>query len=359
MTEPSTPRSPDGSMPGRVPSIDWPNVTVAVPARNEERTLTACLASILSQDEESLQVVVVDGASVDGTRAIANRFADRDRRVEIIGVEGASIPVSMNTALKAARGRYFVRVDAHSTVPPDYVSTAVRLLESGRWGGVGGRKDGIGETTTGRAIAAAMGSRFGVGNSTYHHGTRPMQVDHIPFGAYPTDLVRELGGWNEELTANEDFEFDFRLRRHGEELLFDPALNIAWRCRQSIGELFRQYRRYGLGKADVVGLHPTSLRPRHLAAPGIVGVLAIVASSWWLWPEAGLVVVGGYLAAVLLASIVVARRVHGVAAKLVLPLAFASMHVAWGLGFWEGTLRRIGSRVRKQAPLQTVDATPD
>jgi succinoglycan biosynthesis protein ExoA len=359
MTEPSIPRSPDGSTPGGGSSTESPKVTVAVPARNEERTLTACLTSILSQDEESLQVIVVDGASDDGTRAIADRFASRDARVEVIGYEGASIPASMNTALRAARGRYFVRVDAHSTVPRDYVSTAVRHLETGRWGGVGGRKDGYGEATAGRAIAAAMGSRFGVGNSTYHHGTRPMLVDHIPFGAYPADLARELGGWNEQLTANEDFEFDFRLRRHGEELLFDPALHISWHCRQSLGQLFRQYRRYGLGKADVVRLHPASLRPRHLAAPAIVGVLAIVAGFWWLWPEAALVVIGGYLAALLLASIVVARRVRGVAAKLVLPFAFASMHVAWGLGFWEGTLRRIASRAHRQTPLQTVDATLD
>jgi succinoglycan biosynthesis protein ExoA len=358
MTESSMQHAPDGSTARRVRSVEWPKITVAVPARNEERTLAECLASILSQSEESLQVVVVDGASVDGTRAIADRFAAGDARVEVLVYEGASIPASMNTALRAARGRWFVRVDAHSTVPPDYMVTAVRHLETGRWGGVGGRKDGVGDTKAGRAIAAAMGSRFGVGNSTYHHGMRPMQVDHVPFGAYPTTLARGLGGWNEQLTANEDYEFDFRLRRNGEALLFDPALRISWHCRQSIRDLFRQYRRYGRGKADVARLHPTSLKPRHLAAPAIVGVCAIVAGFWWLWPEVALVLLGGYLATLLLATIVVARRVRGVAAKLFLPLVFASMHLAWGLGFWEGILRGIASRARRRTSLRTVDAMP-
>ena len=112
-----------------------------------------------------------------------------------------------------------------------------------------------------------MGSRLGVGGSAYHHGTRPQEVDHLPFGAYPTALVRELGGWDENLVANEDFEFDYRLREAGHPLLFDPGLVIRWHCRQSIGDLYRQYHRYGRGKVDVAWLHPESLRPRHIAPP--------------------------------------------------------------------------------------------
>ena len=72
-------------------------------------------------------------------------------------------------------------------------------------GGVGGRKDGVGSTPAGRAIAAVMGSKFGVGNSKYHHSTEVEEVDHVPFGAYPVDVIRDLGGWDEDLVANEDF----------------------------------------------------------------------------------------------------------------------------------------------------------
>ena len=54
------------------------------------------------------------------------------------------------------------------------------------------------------------------------------------------------------LLANEDFEFDYRVRRHGRKLLFDPELKIGWQCRQSVPALFHQYRRYGRGKADAL-----------------------------------------------------------------------------------------------------------
>src|SRR5439155_11936815 len=156
---------------------------------------------------------------------------------------------------------------AHSASPPGYVEHAVELLRPGRWGGVGGRKDAVGHTAAGHAIAAVMASRFGVGNSVYHHGTASRTVDHVAFGSYPIARLRELGGWNERLVANEDFELDHRLRRKGFELLFDPSLRIAWDCRQSICDLFRQYRRYGRGKTDVARLHPQSMKPTHMLPP--------------------------------------------------------------------------------------------
>ncbi|HEV8421454.1 MAG TPA: glycosyltransferase, partial [Actinomycetota bacterium] len=179
-------------------------VTVVVPAMNEERFIGPCLDSILSQDESNLQVLVVDGGSSDGTLAVVHQYAARDPRVEFLSA-GRTIGSSLNAGLRAARGRWLVRVDAHSTIPPGYVSGLVDHLRTGEWGGVGGRKEGIATSPTGRAIGAALSSRFGVGNSVYHHGTRVRVVDHVPFGAYPTSLVRGAGGWDERLHANEDF----------------------------------------------------------------------------------------------------------------------------------------------------------
>ncbi len=110
-------------------------VTVVVPARNEEANLGLCLSSILGQDWRNLQVLVVDGASTDGTGAIVQSFARRDHRVELLVNPRRTIPASLNLALRAARGSWLIRVDAHASVPPDYVRRLVHHLESGDWGG--------------------------------------------------------------------------------------------------------------------------------------------------------------------------------------------------------------------------------
>jgi succinoglycan biosynthesis protein ExoA len=321
-------------------------VTVLVPAKDEERFIGSCLDSILSQDEGNLQVLVVDGNSSDGTREIVGQYAARDPRVELLRSPGETISSSLNAGLEAARGSWLIRVDAHSTIPPGYVSGLVEHLRTGRWGGVGGRKEGVEESPTGRAIAAAMSSRFGVGNSVYHHGTKAQAVDHVPFGAYPTSLVRSLGGWNERLSANEDYELDHRIRRDGHRLLFDPNVAIAWRNRPTLRDLFRQYRRYGRGKARVAALHPSSVKPRHLAAPSLLAsfVLGGMVAFWWPW-VVGLAV-GVYAAALLFSSVLTARKVEGRAARRAVPAAFLAMHVGWGIGFWEGAFGEIAGRVR-------------
>lgn len=323
-------------------------MTVAVPAHNEESFLPACLASIRAQDYGELQIVVVDSGSTDGTADVVRQHREEDPRVELVSVDRPGIPTALNRGLAHARGRWLVRVDAHSTVPPTYVRTAVERLSEGRWAGVGGRKDGVGRTPSGRAVAVAMSSRLAVGGSTYHYGTRAQEVDHLPFGAYPVALVRELGGWDEDLVANEDFELDHRLRSQGGHLLFDPDLVIAWHCRQSIADLFRQYRRYGRGKVDVARLHPGSLRPRHVAPPLFVAYLASAAALAARRPGLAQAMVAPYAAALAAESVRLAPRLERGSERLRVPLAIAAMHVGWGLGFWSGLGRHVRARWSQQ-----------
>jgi succinoglycan biosynthesis protein ExoA len=321
-----------------------PIATTIVPALDEERSIERCLASVLAQDEPRLQVIVVDGGSRDATVSIVKEIAAEDPRVELIPYGMASIPGSLNAGLAAADAPWLVRVDAHSTIPPGYVTAVLDHLETGRWGGVGGRKDAVAETTRGRAIAAALSSRFGVGNSVYHYGTERRVVDHIPFGAYATETLRRFGGWDERLAANEDFELDYRLRRAGLRLLFDPDVRIEWRCRETIGGLFRQYVRYGRGKADVATLHPASLQARHLAPPALVVLLVVAAGASVASPAIGLAIGSPYAVALAIAVAVTARKVASARARAMLPAAFAAMHVGWGVGFLRGLAEAVTGR---------------
>ncbi len=92
---------------------------VVIPARDEERNIAACVASVLQQDHRNLQVIVVDGASKDRTPDIVKALAEDDPRVELLHNPLGIIPVSLNLALAATRGQWLVRIDAHATVPPE------------------------------------------------------------------------------------------------------------------------------------------------------------------------------------------------------------------------------------------------
>jgi succinoglycan biosynthesis protein ExoA len=316
-------------------------VTVVVPAKNEQRFIAACLDSICAQTYENIEILVVDGASDDSTVDIVRAKARDDARIQLLTNAQEIIPISLNIAVRAARGQWLVRVDAHSTVPPTYVAQAVEHLASGNWGGVGGRKDGVGKTPQGRAIAVAMSSKFGVGNSTYHHGTETQTVEHIPFGTYPLSVIRSVGGWDENLRVNQDFEFDHRVREAGHEILFDPALRIDWHCRQSFRALEKQYARYGEGKTRIFRLHPRSIKVRQVAPlvllPAFVGAIVALPRK----PIASLFSIGPYLAFLLMGTVREHAKLDDVREKGTLPTAFAAMHLGFSRGLWTGTLKAL------------------
>jgi succinoglycan biosynthesis protein ExoA len=340
------PSSPGTLLTSASGASDEQLVTVVIPARNEVRTIGAVLDSVLGQTYANLQVIVVDGASTDGTADLVRAAMVRDPRVELVQNPDRVIPLALNLAVDRARSPWLVRVDAHCRIHDDYVERVVTHLRTGRYGGVGGRKNGRGHTAAGRAIAAVMGSKFGQGNSVYHYGTEPQTVDHIPFGAYPVQVVRDLGGWSETQLVNEDFEFDYRLRQSGRELLFDPAIEIDWDCRQSVGALFRQYVRYGSGKVQTLRSHPESAAARHLAAPGMVAALAVAVMllpfrrTRWL----GVVLAAPYLGVVVAGTLTTVGKVEGVEEKAWVAPAFVALHIGWGLGFWRELLRSLRSR---------------
>ena len=143
-------------------------------------------------------------------------------------------------------------------------------------------------------------------------------------------------GWDERLVANEDYKFDYRLRQAGYSLLFDPDLAIRWHSRQSVGDLFRQYRRYGRGKVAVMVKHPLSMRPRHVLVPSFAAYLALAAVVGLRRPATSGAMVAPYLFTLAVASVGTGAQLASRQERAWVAPAFLAMHLGWGVGFWEG-----------------------
>jgi len=312
-----------------------PEVSIIMPVRNEAASLDATLASVCSQaTDESIEVIVVDDHSTDSSRSIIERWVAQDQHIRLVSSPRRGISQALNHGLEAARGRYLVRVDGHSIVPPHYIQALLDHIRSGACEGAGGHKRAVGQGPFGRAVAAAHGSRLGIGDSKYHYSQRQELVDHIPFGAYITELARAIGGWDEELRTNEDYDFDFRYQQAGGRLLFDPAIVVDWRVRETPARLAHQYYAYGRGKFTTLVRHPSSLHLRWLAPPMLVGSLAAGLLLSRTTPGRVLLAVGGgsYALFLVAGAAILGSRVSGRLAPHV-ALALGIMHLSWGTGF--------------------------
>jgi succinoglycan biosynthesis protein ExoA len=244
----------------------------------------------------------------------------------------------LNIALNNARGRFLIRVDAHAVVREDYVERAVRHLSAGTCGGVGGIKTAVGIGVTGNAIAAALGSKFGVGGSRYHYADQMQEVDHVPFGAYVTRLARQIGGWDERMLVNQDFEFDYRFRQAGNRLIIDPEMVVQWAVGKTLRQFSYQYFRYGLGRSMSIRLHPRSIRARHVAPVLFVVYLCLVPLMAFVhWATTIPVMLYA-----LLIGLAPWSRSFGalqMASRGRVPAVLACMHLSWGAGLIVGLFR--------------------
>jgi cellulose synthase/poly-beta-1,6-N-acetylglucosamine synthase-like glycosyltransferase len=110
-----------GSSPFSVPKHDDPlAVSVIIPVYNGAQWLSAAVESVLVQTLSNLEVLIVDDASVDDTARIAERFATRDPRVQLLRqASNRGQAAARNLALERARGVWIAPVDADDEIRPD------------------------------------------------------------------------------------------------------------------------------------------------------------------------------------------------------------------------------------------------
>lgn len=310
--------------------MSQPTVSIVIPAANAAHSIAASLQAIALQDYPNIVEVVVSAADEE-TAAMARRLD-----ATVVDNPGGKTPTGLNLAIARSTGDIVVRVDAHSTIPPDYVSRAVSTLAATRAENVGGMQVPVGNSFWGRAIAAAMSSPAGSGDARYRIGGEPGPTDTVYLGAFRRSTLERLGGYDESFARHQDYELNERIRRSGGTVWFDPGLKVVYTPRSSLRALARQYSDYGTWKRSFARSNPGALRPRQLAPPLLVIFLVLSLLGSLLWPRL-LVIPGAYLLGLAAAALTTSRSAGW--AFLGVPVALATMHVSWGLGFLLGQTR--------------------
>ena len=257
---------------------NWPAVDVVMPIRNEAPHLVAAVAAIQAQDYPGeLCIVMAVGPSTDGTEAVAHDLAAHHASVTVVNNPSGRTPTALNLAISAGTSPVVVRVDGHSQLSDGYIEHAITTLRRTGAGNVGGMQVPVATTPFEASVAAATTSWLGTGGPSYRTGGSECPVDTVYLGVFDRTQIEAIGLFDEHLIRNQDYELNIRLRAAGATVVFDPGLCVGYVPRGTWRALMRQYFEYGWWKAEVLKMHPSSLRLRQLIAP--IGVVAVVVAA--------------------------------------------------------------------------------
>jgi succinoglycan biosynthesis protein ExoA len=320
--------------------------SVLVPVLDEERFIEQSVGAMQRQRFPGpVEFLFADGGSQDRTREILARLARTDPRIRIFDNPKRYQSSGLNVALSHARGRWVVRMDAHTAYPDDYIELGIaRLQRDGtRW--VSGPQAPKGHGRVSRAVSLALGSPLGRGGSRKWGGRglqegNEYELDAGVFGGvWERTTLFEYGGWDERSSPNEDSELAARFLARGERLICLRAMAADYFPRDSLGGLWRQYRRYGEYRTRTATRHPHTMRRSHFLCPALVLDAALAVVGPRRTRRLARLPLGFYSAVLLVDGVRSLPRAMPPGDAVLVPVVMAVMHSAFGVGAWYGAAR--------------------
>ncbi|MHC4434314.1 MAG: glycosyltransferase family 2 protein, partial [Planctomycetota bacterium] len=205
----------------------------------------------------------------------------------------------------------------------------------------GGYIETVADDYTPRAIASAMRSPIGVGNSRFRLGGHEGWVDTLAFGAHHKWVVERIGYFDEELVRNQDDEFNLRIILASGKIWMSRSIKSRYFSRGSLSKLWRQYFQYGFWRTRVLQKHNRPAALRQLLPLLLVLSVLLLGSAGLLWRGFWIVLAveaGMYLLGLAAGASDVGRRSGWQYAPMA-PLVFVILHFAYGLGSLWGVIR--------------------
>jgi len=199
-------------------------VSVVIPAFNAERWLKATVESVLSQDYENLELIVVNDGSTDSTQEVAERISDP--RSRCIQQTNRGLSAARNTGIRAASGSYVALLDADDLFRSTKLSEQVEALE---------KRPDLGVVTCGFELIDEDGKVFGKQRHWIEHPDLGLSKLLFWNPLLPSTLLirrecfERVGLFDETLDRYEDWEFAIRLGLAGYRIDYVRRVLLSYR----------------------------------------------------------------------------------------------------------------------------------
>lgn len=235
-----------------------PMVSVVMPCYNDGRYIQESVASVKAQTYPNVELIIIDDGSDDSdTIATLNALA-KEANVQVLHAAHVGPSAARNAAIREARGKYILPLDADDTIDPTYIEKAVNILES--------HKD--------TGVAYCEADLFGAQSGKWDlpaYSFESMLFDNIVFvtALFSKADWEKVGGFNENMKAGmEDYDFWLSILGEGKKIEQIPEVLFHYRIKDSsrttqfqqdpnriketYHQLFDNHREFILAHADML-----------------------------------------------------------------------------------------------------------
>jgi cellulose synthase/poly-beta-1,6-N-acetylglucosamine synthase-like glycosyltransferase len=265
------------------------HITVIIPAHNEEKTIAACIESVLENKYPWKQVVVVDDGSTDNTYRIASRYKNR---ITLLARSKSSMKAyALNYGLQAAKGEIVVTVDADTIVAWDFLSIVASYFSN-------------------PMIVAASGN-LRVSNSDSNFLTRLQALEYViafdigrrlqsffntlliipgAVGVVRRSMLESLGGYDPLI--GEDFDVTLKVHKVKGRVIFMPEAYAWTEVPETWRSWMRQRVRWHRSQIRMLIRHRNIFFRRRFGTPGLLGapdmilmdiLMLLIRPAWLLY----------------------------------------------------------------------------
>ncbi len=331
-------------------------VSVAIVAYNEEKTLPKLLEDLTAQDypHEKIEVLLIDSMSTDNTLELMTKFAEKSdfSAVKLLENQNKTLPYGCNVMLENYTGDVIVRLDAHASVPADFISKNVVVLQSGEFVSGGRRPNIIDENTNWKeTLLISEQSMFGSGVAAYRNSDKKRYVSSIFHGMYRREVYDAVGLYNVNLARTEDNDMSYRINEAGYKICYSPDIVSYQHTRNNLKSMLRQKYLNGYWIGKTMGINPKCFSLFHFVPfCFVLGIIATSALAAFGMPLLSMLMWALYGALVLAISLIEIIK-KPAATNLLLPILFLLLHISYGVGtligliempFWVRRLKKEG-----------------
>ncbi len=200
-------------------------VSAVVLTRNSSRSIEKCLDSILHSEYKVNEIIVVDGASTDGTLGLIEKYKTA-QNVKVISDQKKGLGFARDIGWRSSTGEYIIYIDSDVVIDRHLIGESLMMMERDRTlGGVSGKLDP--KCNEKGLISLWMEKNVAI---SYHKSTDPyphLEKESLHTGAttFRRNTLEEVGGFDHDMSlALEDWTISYRLRKQGYKLAYIDIL---------------------------------------------------------------------------------------------------------------------------------------